>query len=549
MVCKNCGNEMREDAKFCPHCGAVNAPGAQLQNVSGTQSPTWEKPEGGKKKTGLIIGSVVAAVAAVALIAAAVSGMFSSSKKQVEKAVGRSIAAYTQAWKNTGLPDLTPLTLERSVSQRFSLQLTGLNTAITGYDLSSLAGLGLRMNSGVSGKERKLDIKLAAFWDEEDIISLYMAAQDDELYFASPELTGGTFYGVNTETLGKDLTAMGAEGAENISFNIFDLVDVAASSVEKQQEAKQAFRQANQELADVAAVKKAGTKTLDINGTEQKTMAYRVTIPQQAMENYVDALAAVMDSVDYMEIYEEMFRAAGMPEDEIEDFLSGLDPYGDMAEDLKDVLDELGDVELELCLYGGYVAAVRWEDDINGHEVEALLTLGGGEEYVDDLGLEVEADGMKMTVESSGSHSGKGGIFTDTTTIRSGTVRIKSELRYEPKGKSNNLEWEIGVPNSVVFAMEGNLTTTKDSVHLKMEDIAVKVLGMELVNLTMDYYTGPWDGQSVDVGTPTLITGLNEAGLLELGNQLQTNGQNWLLQAQQLFIQRIPSDVLRALLS
>ena len=24
MICRNCGNEMRPDARFCPHCGAVN---------------------------------------------------------------------------------------------------------------------------------------------------------------------------------------------------------------------------------------------------------------------------------------------------------------------------------------------------------------------------------------------------------------------------------------------------------------------------------------------------------------------------------------------
>lgn len=24
MFCKNCGKEMRDDARFCPNCGAVN---------------------------------------------------------------------------------------------------------------------------------------------------------------------------------------------------------------------------------------------------------------------------------------------------------------------------------------------------------------------------------------------------------------------------------------------------------------------------------------------------------------------------------------------
>lgn len=64
MTCKNCGNEMRDDARFCPHCGTLNGPD---QSAGQAAVPAWEGPEDGgkKKKTGLIIAAV-AAVAAVA---------------------------------------------------------------------------------------------------------------------------------------------------------------------------------------------------------------------------------------------------------------------------------------------------------------------------------------------------------------------------------------------------------------------------------------------------------------------------------------------------
>ena len=48
MKCGYCGNELREDARFCPHCGRTLGPGAAGQPLqSGAQPvPAWEGPEG-----------------------------------------------------------------------------------------------------------------------------------------------------------------------------------------------------------------------------------------------------------------------------------------------------------------------------------------------------------------------------------------------------------------------------------------------------------------------------------------------------------------------
>ena len=107
MVCKNCGNELRDDARFCPHCGAsaMPAPGGQPpQEADAPQAPAWEGPEGngGKKKAGLMIGIAVAAVAVVALLVFVLGGLFSNSKKQVEAAFVKSAAAYKGLTIETG---------------------------------------------------------------------------------------------------------------------------------------------------------------------------------------------------------------------------------------------------------------------------------------------------------------------------------------------------------------------------------------------------------------------------------------------------------------
>ena len=40
MKCGYCGNELREDARFCPHCGAplVEAPQASKEDIAAQQT-------------------------------------------------------------------------------------------------------------------------------------------------------------------------------------------------------------------------------------------------------------------------------------------------------------------------------------------------------------------------------------------------------------------------------------------------------------------------------------------------------------------------------
>lgn len=247
---------------------------------------------------------------------------------------------------------------------------------------------------------------------------------------------------MNTETLGADLAAMtGDDSVKDLSFNLFDLVDMVLERVD-QEKLEQDLKAANKALWEEAKVKKSGTRTLDLNGTETKTAAYRVTFPQKALEDYADALVEVMSAISYYDLYEDIYRSMGMPQDQIDeimDALEELDPYGALADDLKDAIDETGDLELEVCLSGGHVSALLYEGEIDGTDLSLALYLGGGEAYVDDLSLELEVDGEAITVKSTGDHGGKSGVFTDKTTIKGDPLRaasltsITSEPRYEPK--------------------------------------------------------------------------------------------------------------------
>lgn len=548
MVCRNCGNEIQDDARFCSRCGALNSPDTGGGLPQGAAAPPpWEGPEGGgKKKTGLLIGFAVAAVAVIALLAVVAGGLFASPKQRLERAVVKSFAAYAKAEQALGLPDLNKLTEKRSVSQRMSLRLIGLNTAMAGYDLSALEGLGLRFQSDLDGANRKIGMELAAFWDDQELLSVLLAVDDAEVYLASPQFTGGDFYGVNTETLGADLKRMGVQDVGDVSFNFFDLVDLAAPEGQAE-EMEQAMREANKALFDAVQVEKAGKETISVNQTETKTDVYRVTVPKQAMKDYVNAVTGVLSRTDYVDLYRKMCQAMGVPEDVLEDLLDemeDLDPYGGLAQSLGELLDELGDVALTVHVGGGYVSAVVYGDFAVDSGPHLALYLGGGEEYVDNLRLEADVDGQKVVIDSSGDHGCKSGVFTDKTTIRGAFSAVTSEIRYEPGKPQDNLSWKISVPGAGSLEMAGRLAGGNQSVDLHLDELCLKVLGMELFSVEMDYYVGPCEGQSVTIRSPRLIGEMNGFELMAAALKLQTNAQAWTEDMQTAFIARLPEELL-----
>ncbi|MCI8913747.1 MAG: zinc ribbon domain-containing protein [Lawsonibacter sp.] len=548
MTCRHCGNEIRDDARFCPHCGTLNgsAPGSEPPQETAaynTPAPNLEGPAGGRKKTGRLLAGAAVVVAVFALLAAAASGLFSDARKQLGRALDQTMAAYARAEKAMGLPDLNELVQTGAYSQRFSLELNGLNSNLVGYDVSALEGLGLGMNTSLNQAERKLDFALSAFWGEEDILRFFLAADDDELYFSAPDFTGETFYGVNTRTLGKDLSAMAedSEGAAEISFNLFELME---PFLVQSGETEARLQSARAALWKDVVVKKEGSSTQSINGTQTKTTLYRVTIPHSALERYVDDVADTMTVVGVMEGYRTMLESLGVAQPEIDSLMEELDIYGELAEQVKEILEELGDLELKVGVSGGYVAVVIYEDRVRGCDVKAVLDLGGGEEYVDDLSLELEIDDTKLTWKSTGNHSGTNGEFTDRTTIRAGLYQITSKFSYQPQ--SGDLSWEIGMPSSMTLDMEGRLTSGKDSYDLNLEKAAVKVMGMELFSLGVKYYLGPYEGWSEPAGV-RLVTEMSQAELDELDLQIQANAQAWLARTQQMFLARLPEELIGAM--
>lgn len=562
MLCLQCGKEVGEGAKFCPHCGAVtaaSAPGPEPapgqgggpegpvyrygtpQKAPGPGGDPWDAPAPGEKKggkKGLLIGGAIAAVAVVAALAVALSGLFSSPKGQVEKAAAKTLSAYADAGKGMGLPNLAELGRSGSVSQSFRVELNSVSSELTGYDLSALGGLGVSVSGDCDREGRRLGGELAVFWGENEIASVQMAADDNVLSFASPQFTKGDAYGVDTETLGADLARLGVEDdripVEDIGFNLFDLVEQGVSGGQDE-DAKQAAREAGKRLAQAVEVEKNGRKEITVNGKSVNAAGYRVVIPQEAMEEYMDAMEDIVKLADGQEGMRQLLQAIGLGEDVIDEITSEAaaeTSYDEVFDALGQMFQAMGDLELDVYLDGGYVCAVEYAKEVDGETLEIGLYLGGGGRYVDDLSLRIAAGGGELLVESSGSHGGKGGVFTDRTVfrVRSGgstAFRVSSDFRYEPKALSGNFGWKLNVNNAASVEMSGQLTAGKDSVNLRLDDVRLRAAGMEVCSLAVDYSAGPCRDVAVSLPAPALLGDMDEGDLLELYYTVEENAQEW----------------------
>lgn len=556
MFCFKCGKEIANGSKFCPYCGAVTsgegAAGAgRTAGSAGAASPRMSGFDGERRKgggKGVVIGAAAAVVVVAVAAVLALSGLFASPKGQVEKAAAKSIAAYADAGKGMGLPDLSSLAKNQSMTQRWSVEINSINSGLAGYDLSALKGLGMRLTTDVDQKGRKMDLEAAVYWDGEDIATVQMLADGGKVSMASPEFTKGKFYGVNTETLGKDLDRMGVEDdsvdVKSISFNIFELMEAFVPGEEQTREMEELVKQANKDLLDAMDVSKTGKQSIQVNGKSVDATAYHVVVPEGAMKDYINAMEDAMKLADNRDAVKQTLQAMGVPKDEISRIMSEMksaDPYGELADTLKRGVKELGDLELDVYVSGGYVSAVVYEKRINGQKLEVGLYLGGGENYVDNLSLEINAGGEKLTVESNGNHAGKKGVFTDETTIRVGSERLTSELRYEPKADKGNFAWEVKVANSASLNMEGQLTAGKDSIELELDDVSVKAAGVKVCSLGMSYYAGPCKGMTVSAPSPKMLADMDEDDWMDLYYDIQENAEDWVYDMMDL----IPSDLMR----
>ena len=541
MFCKHCGQKLEDGALVCPSCGAAvdsqsgdvlqstlhpsapvsAAPAEDYAPAGGTRGPELEAP---KHKKNWILPAAIGGVAVLCIVAAVLlSGIFSGAKGDLTKAVIKSVGAWQAASDTLELPDMAALRKEQSASQRTTIQIKDLSDQF-GAEAQMLEGMSVTMAGGSDLKERKLNFSLGASYGPAELFSMQIWGEDSVLTMACPALLGEQVYGCDTETLGRDLARLDPDDAEelgNVSFNIFDVAEAYAKPMEIDAAATKA-------LDDAMEVEKNGSATMDINGTSLKCDAYHVTFPQQAMLDYLDAVRDAYDAQEKNQAILDLYRSFGASDEELAAVREQL-RNADMFEELEDLLLEAGDLELDVYVNDGYVAAVIYEGD--GEFLHAYF--GGGENYADDFSLEIQTEEDNILFTSSGNHSASDGAYTDTTTLAIDSrslylPQVTSQLTYDPKQPSDNFSWELSC-EGITLTAKGKLTSGKDNLFLDLDQFSFSVLGTEYARLGLSWSVGPYDYAESAQGAPTMLEDMTADDLSALSYEVSVNAQNWLM--------------------
>lgn len=554
MFCGNCGQQLKDDAKFCHGCGAaVGTAETPVQSGNGTDVITGVGAGNGvgngvgggtrvrrvrKKKKNLIwIPIAAAALVLVVLVGVLVGSLMGGDSAKLMKAVTKSVEAYSDAWDKVGMPDLSYIAKDKAYSADVAVKINQVDGD------SSMAGVGARMEMDVSLPKREINVSATPFFGSADLLTAQMKIDNEKIYVGSPELTGDTFYMINTETLGADLNNLGAgvPELEEFGFNMFDIVEQIEKISAQNEEAGEELKKALAEFAKTIEVEKTGTEEFWMHGEDVKCTAYEVVFTEEAMMDLVDAIEDISRDTGNMEDYLVIFKSMGLPEEAIAELQYELEyemeyaaeDMEEMFDGMREVVDILRDVTLDVYVYDGYVVGVVYEERIEGTPIEIALTIGGEENYVDDMELSVMADGEWVAVINfGGNHTGEGGEFINYFAVEvpgyddDFMTVLSVHTFYTPKSKSNNFT-SIVTTEDVEMQINGQLTTTGDSIDMQLDDIRIVEYGYELMSFELDCNIGKYQASSIKTRNAIELGKMNEEQLMHEMEKIEENAMEW----------------------
>jgi len=254
--------------------------------------------------------------------------------------------------------------------------------------------------------------------------------------------------------------------------------------------------------------------------------------PLIPLEFWLEALEAYFDAVDYADIMEEALEMANLPADIVDELVREMESEigsTDMS-GLLELVEDLDGLTFQVCVSGGKVAAVLFEEELDGSDVELALYIGGKDAYMDEISLELSVDSMEYEIVWEGDHTAESGTFTDEMTCTysySGTVRSEFTLATEldTGSKADNLTMEFRM-NGAAVILEGTWQADKDGLALEADSIRVEENNTTLLELSLDYSAGAYTDR-VDTGSVRLLATIDSTGLEELLVAIEEKAATW----------------------
>ena len=437
-------------------------------------------------------------------------GGCASDKAAVTAAVGNSFKAYAAAF--TALVPQETFDWEEGYRQDGDILLTALpddNAFLEGAVRLRFAAASAKEGAPV---EAEYSLELATM----TLLTLSMRMEDTLTYLNCPQLLGEEWLGIAPETLPEDLERLGLGELE-----LPDLAGLAAAAPRSQFELtdgeEDALEAAGKSVLAGLQVKRSGKESRDINGQPLDCQLYTVTLPAETVMVCFDALRAPLQRA----MEENALSAAPGDGEEGET----ATPQ-EQLDALREAVDSLGDVSLTLGVAGQKVALA--ESELKGSyrgESFALypsLSLGGGENYVDDLGLVLRwgeaGDDEQLALRSHGDHAAAGGSFTDESRLTlpgGGDSSILLKTAYTPGGGKDNLKLELDAGGNGM-TLAGGFRSSETELALDDCRVALTTREGEELGAAVNFRLRSYEELTPRPDAPLLLSEISQEKLGEL---------------------------------
>ena len=509
MFCPNCGKQLNDNAQFCSGCGTPTKKPAQATPRPAPAAPVIQQPAPKKPSNKKWI-PIVAVIAAVVVLLVAVgglllSGALGSPKTKVFAAIAKSASAFSEASNNAGIDKPDFVSESGAMSQSISLGIQDLPS------MPELAMIDLQMDIDADLEAREFYLSATPSVASSDMFAVELGLENELLLVRVPNLIGDQVYVFNTTSFGQDLYALGGmdEAVASVGFNVFELIETVKAYTEPDENFKEELAKIGLELVDAIEVEKTGKEEIEVNDDQFKTTVYRLTIPEDALKQACEGVLDLSGDLDYVSLCEALIEQLGFPADmvdqamaEIEMELGNLELGTEIESAIDEILNEIGDIEMDIFVRKGYVYAVEWELSIYDVDFELGAMIGNEDSYTDEMTVLLNVnDEAEIEVHSEGNHGYKGKEFTDTTTLEiSGSgmdsVSFTMDTRYAPKESSNNFEWQV-TSDFFRAGVEGQITIEKDQIAADLDTVKLEAMGQPLVRLSTTYQAHAYEPAAI----------------------------------------------------
>lgn len=453
---------------------APKAPKPQAQTPQGASTGTQRAEPVQKKSRGPVIGLICGIAAFLAVCVAVVFLFVLTPKNRVGMAFKKSSGAYASAMKKVVAFDYAAAAKKEAFSQELSVNFD----SIPDLTLSRSLGLRLRVDANIPDEYLGADLALTA--GAESLLTLRAAADGDLLYAGSPELLDSAYYGINTKTLGKDIAAMpmnlDPDGTfSDLSFNIFQLYS-------EYLKAEPLDPKVTKEFWNALEVERLRSGKLRVNDSSLSSTEYLVTIPSDALADYLEAVFDTYYQVLKPSNLRAMYRAMGLSDSMIENAVAGSeDQYNSSYYEMESLLDAISeqedDIELTVFVSGGYVVGIDYEGSNDYSDYLLKLRLGGGKSYVNNLSAQLRIDDeTAFLLTSTGDHMPKRGVYTDETTIETADFGGHVTCIYEPAASGDNFTLYATFGDGyddLRLNVSGRIESDKKTMNVMLDDITL----------------------------------------------------------------------------